>query len=179
MASRRNASPVRTRVQSEGVRKRLGRPVKDAPEALIMPLTAKDIARAAKKRAGYEVDEPDNFSECVLATCLSKVAGAEVLIMRKHAFVALPGDEFTLRYEVAPESTDLIHLNDEGRFDEIPANVLIKLRPPSPKRRLVAMRTAKKKTGAARKAVAGTGPRQRQSDPYLGVWRNGTRSAEA
>lgn len=174
----RKNGPVTARVESAGVRKRFGRPVMDATQPIIMPLTGKDIARAAKKRAGYGVDDPDNFSECVLATCISKAAGADVLIMRRHAYVLLPGAKHTLRFEVDPETTELIHLNDEGRFSEIPPNVSVKLRPPAPRRRLVAMRANAKSKGQYRES-RGTERKQRPVDPYKGVYRHGNRTVDA
>jgi hypothetical protein len=69
-------------VVSKGVRQRLGRPVVDATDSINMPLTATDITAAAKRRMGYDVDDPENFGECVLATCVEKAVGSEVLIMR-------------------------------------------------------------------------------------------------
>jgi len=177
MAKRKNG-PVHTRVESTGVKQRFGRPVRDATDDLVMPLLKRDIERAAKRRLNYEVDEPENFRQCVLATCISKAAGAEVLIMRRHAYIALPGDEYALRYEVDPKSTDIIHLNDEGRFADIPANVFIRLRPPSPSRRLVKMRA---KSHAYRHSPGDpvrTERKQRQVDPFRGVWRNGQFAAE-
>jgi hypothetical protein len=102
---------------------------------------------------------------------VSKIAGAEVLIFRKHAYVALPDDEYTLRYEVSPNCAAIIKLNDEGRFNEIPQNVTMVLRPPTKSRRLVAMRANAKKNVDHYKT--NTGRTQAPSDPYSGIWRNG------
>lgn len=156
-----------------GVRPRLGRPVRDATEGLSMPLTARDIAAAKRKRRRYEIDDPKNFTTCALATCLSKIAGAQVEIHRRHAYVALPDEDFTRRYEVSGKSTEIIHLNDEDRFDEIPANVTIELRAPSPRRRLGVQRV-NAKAHSNYKSTRGSGRKQRNvADPHRGVWRSG------
>lgn len=155
-----------------GVRPRLGRPVRDATEGLSMPLTARDISIAKRKRRRYSVDDPENFTTCALATCLSKISGARVEIHRRHAYVALPDEKFTRRYEVSGKSTEIIHLNDEDRFDEIPPNVTIELRAPSPRRRLGTQRANAKAKGQY-KTTRGSGRKQRLVDPHRGIWRSG------
>lgn len=161
-----------------GVRTRLGRPVQDALEPLSMPLTKRDISIAKRKRRRYAVDDPANFQSCALATCLSKIAGADVEIHRRHAYVALPDEAFTRRYEVSPKSTEIVHLNDEDRFDEIPPNVMIELRAPSPRRRLGVQR-ANAKAKDNYKATRGSGRKQQGVDPYRGVWRSGNAAPRA
>lgn len=161
-----------------GKRLRLGRPVQDATESLSMPLTKRDISIAKRKRRRYAVDDPANFRSCALATCLSKIAGADVEIHRRHAYVALPDAEYTLRYEVSPKSTEIIHLNDEDRFDEIEPNVMIELRAPSPRRRLGVQR-ANAKAKDNYKTTRGSGRKQHGVDPYRGVWRSGNAAPRA
>lgn len=168
---------VKERVVSKGIRKRLGREVMDATESVQMPLTALDIKTAQNKRRLYDVDDPDNFGECVLATCVSKIAGAEVLIFRNHAYIALPDEEYTRRYEVAPESMEIIRLNDEERFDEIPPNVTLKLLVPRRSTRLVTMRNRAKAKNHY-KASRGARPQRGPADPYKGVFRNGVKSTD-
>lgn len=143
-----------------------------------MPLTKKDIAVAKRKRRKYQVDDPANFSTCALATCLSKIAGAQIEIHRKHAYVALPDEAYTLRYEVSPKSTEIIHLNDEDRFDEIPPNVTINLRPPSPRRRLGVQRANAKAKNNYR-STRGSGRKQSGVDPHRGVWRSGNTASRS
>lgn len=174
--SRKKSSPVRGRVESKGVQKRLGRPVQDATEPLALPITPRDLKLAQKRRNGYDVDEPENFGECVLATCISKVSGAEVAIMRNHAYVALPDDPYTLRFEVSARSREFIRLNDLGRFDEIKPNSTMSLMPPGKARRLVVMRARFKTKGRGK---TGTGPKRGTFDPYQGVVRNGIHAQAA
>jgi hypothetical protein len=156
---------------SRGVRKRLGRPVQDADVPINMFLTAADIARARAKRSDYDVDEPDNFTECALASCLSKMAGADVLVMRRYAFVALPGEAYTLRYVMDTKTADVVKENDLGRLDEVQANTPVTFHAPTPGRRLATQgghRVSKKSRN-----ILDNPPRPSVGDPYQGVYRNG------
>ena len=171
MARRKNGSVVE-RVESKGKRHRLDRPVIDATDAVMMPLTQLDIAKAKKKRHSYEIDQPENFGDCVLATCIQKVMGAEVMVTRNFAYVALTGEPHTRRYEVSARSREFIRLNDEKRFDEIPPNASMELIPPRPRYRLVAQRARVNAAGSRGKVGMGAkkGP---WPDPHKGVLRNG------
>ena len=171
------SGPVRKSIESKGVRKRLGREVMDATSPIIMPLTKQDIERAIKARNGYDVDEPDNFRACAVAQLCSRSLGAEVLIARKHAYVALPDEEYTFRYEVDAATTEVIHMNDEHRLHEIPPNVSIVMRPPAPSCRLAAQRANAKKNNQYRE-TRGSARKQRPVDPYRGLWRNGQFATE-
>lgn len=175
------SSRVRSRVESRGVRSRFGMPVMDATEPMHLPLLKRDILKAKRKYLAYDVNDPENFSECVLATCwTNKVRGAQVLIMRRHAYVLLPGASHVLRYEIAPQSTEWVHLNDEGRFDEIPENITVKFRPPSKSRRLAAQRANSKARGHYASS-RGSGRKQRNTDGLArieGVWRHGTHARD-
>jgi hypothetical protein len=143
---------------SRGVRLRLGR-------------TAADIARAKTKRRGYDVDEPENFTECALAECLGKMTGAEVLVMRRYAFVALPGEQYSWRYQLDTLTADIVKANDAQRLGEVHANAPVHFKPPTPGRRLSAQggkRVSKKSRG-----ILANPPRPSAGDPYRGVYRNG------
>jgi hypothetical protein len=156
---------------SRGVRNRLGRPVQDAERPINMFLTAKDIVQAQTKRAGYDVDDRENFTECALAECLSKIAGAEVLVMRRYAFVALPDEPYTLRYQMDTRTADVVKANDAHRLDMVQANTPVCFLPPTPGRRLIHQggeRVSKKSRGILKNP-----PRPSSPDPYRGVYRNG------
>lgn len=156
---------------SRGIRKRLGRPVQDANKPINMFLTPDDITRAQSKRAAYDVDDRANFTECALAECLSKIAGAEVLVMRRYAFVALPGEQHTLRYQLDTKTADVVKANDADHLDQVEANTPVAFQPPTPGRRLVRQggeRVSKKSRGILKNP-----PRPANADPYRGVFRNG------
>lgn len=163
---------------SRGIRTRFGRPVVDADTAIMLHITKSDLRTAQAKRRNYDVDEPENFGECVLATCIAKSVGSQVCIMRKHAYVAMPDSKVTFRYELSDASCEFVRLNDEARFDEIPVNAAIKLKAPTLRRQLATMREAAK-TNANYRATRGSGRKQTLTDPYRGVLRNGIYSAEA
>lgn len=174
-ARRKAAASKRKRTKkqppSRGIRKRLGRPVQDADKPINMILTAKDIAKAAAARGGYDVDAPENFTECALATCLGKMAGARVLVMRRYVYVALPGEKYTLRYQMDCETADVVKANDLSQLSTIVANTPVSFLPPSPGRRLVmqgGQRVSKKSRG-----ILANPPRPSAGDPYEGVYRNG------
>lgn len=152
-------------------RKRLGRPVEDAVKPINMFLTSPDIARAAKKRRGYDVDEPENFTRCALAECLGKMAGAEVLVMRRYAFVALPNAKTTQRYQMDTPTQEVVKDNDLDQLSQIQPNTPVSFKPPTPGRRLNAQgghRVSKKSRG-----ILANPPHPHHGDPYEGVYRNG------
>lgn len=155
---------------SEGHRRRLNRLVRDSDDPITMPLPKADLARAARKRRSYGVDEPENFIECALAECVGKLSGAEVLVMRRYAFVALPDEKYTRRYQLDSRTRDIVKANDLDRLNEIPPNTTIRFLPPTPGRRLNAQggkRVSKKSRGIL------ANPPRPHPDPYQGVIRNG------
>jgi hypothetical protein len=172
MTKRKSKSTTKGKsTPSRGVRSRLGRPVQDADDPISMYLTAADIARAKAKRGGYDVDEPENFTECALAECLGKMTGAEVLVMRRYAFVALPDEPYTLRYQLDAVTADVVKANDERRLGDVHANTPVNFKPPTPGRRLIAQggeRESKQSRG-----ILANPPRPSEGDPYQGVYRNG------
>jgi hypothetical protein len=161
------------RLPSNGIRYKLGRPVRDAVEGeeLSLPLVKLDIETARHTRRNYDVDGDANFTTCVIANCLGRAINAEALIMRRHAYVARDGEDTTLRYVVDRASTRYITLNDEDRFDEIPPNVTIKLVPPKGRQRLVSLRNRVRD----RPSEFGRHDLNKPGglDPMRGVWRNG------
>jgi hypothetical protein len=155
---------------SEGIRKRLGRPVRDADDPITLPLTQADLARAIRKRRAYDIDEPENFTACALAECFGKVGGAEFLIMRRVAFAALPGEKFTRRYVLDTPTQDVVKANDLDRLATVPANMTASLLPATPGRRLVAQ--GGKRVSKQSRGILANPPRP-HPDPYRGVVRNG------
>jgi hypothetical protein len=156
---------------SEGIRTRLGRPVRDADDPIMMHLTAVDINRAKRKRRHYAVDEPDNFSGCALAECLQKMSGAEVLVMRRYAFVALPNADYTLRYQMDTKTRDIVKANDLDELGSVEPNVPVCFRPPTPGRRLITQggpRVSKESRG-----IRPNAPKHGPADPYRGIYRHG------
>jgi len=156
---------------SRGIRKRLGRPVQDADRPINMYLTANDITQAQSRRPAYDVDDRENFTECALAECLSKIAGAEVLVMRRYAFVALPDEPYTLRYQMDTKTADVVKANDARHLDQVEANTPVAFLPPTPGRRLSSQggeRVSKKSRGILKNP-----PRPGNPDPYRGIYRNG------
>lgn len=170
---------VKKAVVSEGVMPKFGYPVRDATEAMTLPLTRHDIQQAAKRRNGYDVNDEENFTECALAICLhGKIPGARVSIQRVHAYVLLPDAEYVLRYVLDKETQRIISLNDQGRFEEMEPNTMVHFLPPPPKQRLSVMRHRAKKNAdriepiGERGRALGIKPHGR--DPYEGVLRNGS-----
>lgn len=158
---------------SEGVRRRLGRLVRDADEPIILPLTAADIARAVKKRRDYDVDEPENFTACALAECFGKLTDAEVLVMRRYAFVALARERYTRRFQLDLATQGVVKANDLDQLGAVPANMTVGFLPPTPGRRLVAQggkRVSKKSRGIL------ANPPKPHPDPFQGRIRNGVHS---
>jgi hypothetical protein len=156
---------------SRGVRKRLGRPVQDADMPISMYLTVNDIARAAGKRTNYDIDDPENFTGCALAECLAKMAGAEVLVMRRYAFVALPDEKYTLRFQMDAKTADVVKANDMHQLSKVHANTPVKFQPPTLGRRLDTQgghRVSKQSRG-----ILANPPRPSSGDPYKGIYRNG------
>jgi hypothetical protein len=160
--------------QSRGVRKRLGRPVLDADTPINMFLTSRDIQQAKQKRRHYAVDEPQNFTECALATCLSKMEGAEVLVMRRYVYVAFPGDKDTLRFQMNAKTREIVHKNDLDQLGSVHANTPVSFLPPTLGRRLNVQggyRVSKKSRG-----ILTNPPKPAHGDPFQGVYRNGVHS---
>jgi hypothetical protein len=166
------ASKSKSEPDSQGVRRRLGYPVRDArlKEDLSLPLLRREIERAKKQRGEYDVDDPANFSACTLAICLGKAAGAEVQIGRRYAWVHLPGAKFTLRYQLSPETAEIVRMNDRGNFEDIPENVVVHLVPPTPGRRLAYERARPYRKSHTSRGVRPNPPRP--ADPWRGVYRN-------
>lgn len=163
--------------KSRGVRQRLGRQVEDADKELSMFLTSADIKRAEKKRRSYDVDDPENFTACALAECFGKIAGAQVMVMRRYAYVALPDSGVTLRYQLDRITAEVVQKNDLNEFGAINANTPVSFRPPTPGRRLITQggpRVSKQSRGLlANPPRPARGRSYEGVDPYQGVYRNG------
>jgi hypothetical protein len=148
--------------------------VQDADTPIRMHLTSADKARAAHRRRNYDIDEGDNFTGCALAECLSRMNGADVLVMRRFAFVALPDAKYTLRYQLDPETAAVVQANDIGELDRIAANAPISFMPPTPGRQLVKQggpRVDKKSRG-----ILANPPQPGHPDPFQGIVRHGRRA---
>jgi hypothetical protein len=99
------------------------------------------------------------------------MGGAEVLVMRRYAFVAFPDDEHTFRYQLDTTTADVVKANDLDRLDTVAANAPVCFRPPTPGRRLATQggpRVSKSSRG-----ILANPPRPSPTDPYEGVYRNG------
>ena len=162
---------------NHGVRKRLGRPVRDAADDIQMVLTRAAVERAEKRRHKYEIDDPQNFTDCVMAECLAQMSGAEVLVARRYAWIAFPGEEFTRRYVMAAPTAGVVDLNDHHEYDKIPDNMLVTFHAPSPGRRLENL--GRKRVSKQSRGILENPPKRAEPELYRGERRDGRHATEA
>lgn len=163
-----------TRRTRRRTRKKFGLPVRDAERPLTMPLLQVDIDKAGEIKP-EDVNAESNFLTCVIAQAVTRAWGAErVAILRRSAYVAFPGENHTKRYEIEPESQKILAAWDRG--EHIVEGVELRLKPPTPGRRLDAMRRSRdrwKKRNPEHQTARKTTRKQAPADPLHSVVRNG------
>jgi hypothetical protein len=151
-----------------------GKELRDAVHPLVFPVLSVDLTKA-KAIKSKSVDSQENFAACVLAQGCIRTFGedAKVRVMRRTAWVSLPGERYAQRYDVYKQERGIIAGFDKD--EDIHVGVFVQLNPPARGRQLKHMRETAKQWRAKNKTrVPATGTLGKRPDPLRGVVRNGT-----
>jgi hypothetical protein len=121
-----------------------GKPVQDAEVQMHLPVIQIDAENAEPvKKKGRNADE--RFRACVVAQSCSRVFGpeAKVRILRKHAYLSLPGDKFARRYILGKDAQRTVAAFD--RNEPIEVGKMITFEPPKGAHTLTGMRKYSRK----------------------------------
>lgn len=155
-----------------------GKELRDATADMQIPVLPTDLAAAEAVRSG-KVNDVERFKQCLVAQACNRVFGedAHVAIMRRTAYVSLPGEKHAVRYMVPADTYELVSAFDQKKPVEL--GTMIKLTVPPKGESLSHKRKYKKNWRQANPAHAsGNQPRKtkiknKKMDPLVGVVRNG------